>query len=316
MEGKISKICFIIGLVLGHNAFGYIYQLTADSKIINPQTQQRQLVVCLGDYHLKTHPANKDQRLYIESLLKRSVGKKVKFIVEDLSSVNNDGRMICCNFGINCAEGVLGQLANKARALTVAVDNVEYRYCRVAGIGPLLNNLRANPQSFRSSATIFVTSLYKEIIDEIEKIKKYNDGKLLNNLYKQAVNGVHTALLKMDFTKKRTVAEYCTQLQRKSYRQELENICIFDSALIDMNIMHAIATSPDVPLIFVLAGGSHAEQVSSMLKKMGYESLLKTSVATKPMVTKALNSDNASALAKSHPDPIDMAIIERLIEKI
>jgi hypothetical protein len=239
------------------------------------------------------------------------VGKKIKFIVEDLSSVNNDGRQICCNFGINCSEGVLGQLANKARSLGVPVDNIEYRYCRVATVGPLLNNIAANPQSFRSSATIAMASLYKEVIDEIEKIKKYNDGKVLNNVYKRAVNTVHAILSKMDFSNKRTVAEYCTLLQRKQYRQELEKLCIFDSTLIDMNIMHSIAASVDTQLIVVLAGGSHTEQVSAMLQKMGYESLLQTSVTTKPMVTKALNSDNASASTEMHPEPLDMKIIEQ-----
>lgn len=316
MKKVIEKSCFVIALLSSHVAFSYIYVAGVDGKVINTHTQERQLVVGLGDYHLKSHPANKDQRLYIESLLKRCIGKKVKFIVEDLSSVNNDGRMICCNFSVNCSEGILGQLANKARSLGVAVDNIEYRYCRVAGIGPLLNNLKANPQAFRSSATILMTSLYKEIVDEIEKIKKYNDGKLLNNLYKRAVSSVHTALLKMDFTKKKTVAEYCTQLQRKQYRQELEKLCIFDSALIDMNIMHAIAASPEVPVIFVLAGGSHIEQVSSMLQKAGYESLLKTSVTTKPMVTKALNSDTVSSVTGLHPEPVDLAIIEKFMEKI
>lgn len=310
---NIGKSCLIIILLSGRASFGYIYQLTTSGKIIDKRTQQRQLVVCLGDYHFKSHPANKDQKIYVEQLIRRCTGKKVKFIVEDLSSVNNDGRMICCNFGINCSEGVLGQLANKARSLGVAVDNIEYRYCRVAGIGPLLNNIKAHPQSFRSSSTIFMTSLYKEVIDEIEKIKKYDDGKLLNDTYRRAVHLVHGALSKMDFNNKKSVAEYCIQLQRKQYRQELEKLCIFDSALIDMNIIHSIVASPDVPLIFVFAGGSHIEQVSSLLQKMGYESLLKTSVTSKPVVTKALNSDSSSALTELHPEPIDMKIIDQFM---
>src|SRR6266404_2206664 len=189
MKNILGIACIIV--LFSGNVFGYCYQVTADSKIVNKSTQAWQLVVCCGDYHLKTHPANKDQLIYIESLLKRFKGKKVKCIVEDLSSVNNDGRMVCCNFGINCSEGVLGQLANKARACGIAVDNVEYRYCRVAGIGPLLSNIKAHPQTFRSSATISMTSLHKEVMDEIEKIKKYNDGKLLNDCYKHAASSVH-----------------------------------------------------------------------------------------------------------------------------
>lgn len=303
---KMIGCCLILLLFSWTAVFGYFYQVAVAA-------DEQQLVICLGDYHLKCHPANKAQRLYIEALLQKCVGKKVKFIVEDLSSVNNDGRMVCCNFGMSCSEGVLGQLANKARALGIAVDNVEYRYCRVAGIGPLLNNLKVHPHDVRSSATIVLGALYKEVLDEIEKIRKYNDGKVLNSFYKRAIAAVHTALLKTGFNNKITVAQYCAQLLQKQYRQELEKLCIFDSALIDMNIMHSIATS-DAAIVFVCAGGSHVEQVHSMLQKVGHKSLLKTSVITAPTVKKLLNSDSADISAETYPEPIDITIIEQFIK--
>jgi hypothetical protein len=313
---KVIQHCFIIAALLSSNSgFGYFYHVCVMRKVVNKSTNTQQLVLCLGDYHLKSHPANGSQRVYIESLLKRCVTLKSKLIVEDLSSVNNDGRMVCCNFGINCSEGVLGQLANKARSLGVAVDNVEYRYCRVAGVGPLLTNIQTNPHSFRSSATIATSSLHKEVVDEIEKIKKYNDGKILNDLYKRTTGTVQSALSKIGFNGKATVADYCTPLQRKQYRQELEKLCIFDSALIDMNIMHSIAACPDTPFIFVIAGGSHVEQVSSVLKRMGYESVLKISGITAPGLKKVLNSDATTVPSDIHPEPIDITILDKFIRK-
>jgi hypothetical protein len=170
---------------MANNSFGYFYSLYV-KKIVNKKGLP-QLIILLADYHDKTHAANKEQRIYLESLLKKCSNKKVKLIVEDLSSANNDGRMICCNFGINCAQGVLSNLANKARSLGIVVDNVEYRYCRVAAIGPLINNNTADPHSFRSCTGITITALHKEIMDEMEKIKKYNDGKKLNDYYKRIV---------------------------------------------------------------------------------------------------------------------------------
>ncbi len=311
---KVIQHCFIIAaLLLSNSGFGYFYHVCVMRKVVNKSTNAQQLVLCLGDYHLKSHPANSSQRVYVESLLKRCVALKSKLIVEDLSSVNNDGRMVCCNFGINCSEGVLGQLANKARSWGVVVDNVEYRYCRVAGVGPLLTNIRANPHSFRSSATIAISSLHKEVADEIEKIKKYNDGKVLNDLYKRTTGTVQSALSKTGLSGKATVADYCTPLQRKQYRQELEKLCIFDSALIDMNIMHSIAVSPNTPLIFVIAGGSHVEQVSSVLKRMGYESVLKTSGITASGLKKVLNSDTTTVPSDIHPEPIDITILDKFI---
>lgn len=313
--GKIIRSSLFMAILLvSYDGLAYSYKLDILGAKINKSTKKRQLIVGFYDYHLKTHPINKNHRMYIESLLKRFLVGKGKLIVEDLGSVNNDGKMICCNFGINSAEGVLGQLANKARSLGVKVDNIEYRYCRVAGIGPLLNNLQAHPHSFRSSATINTASLHKEVVDEIEKIKKYNDGKLLNDYYKRTVNVIGAALLKINFKDKGTIADYCKTLQSKHYRQELEKLCIFDSALIDMNIMHAITSSPDEPLIFVIAGGSHIEHVSSLLKRIGYESLLQTSTPAVSGLKKVLNSDSSITSCDVHPQPIDLTIIEKFIQ--
>lgn len=280
-------------LLMANNSFGYFYSLSI-KKIIN-KNGLLQLIVLLADYHDKKHIANKAQRKYLESLLKRCSKNKVKLIVEDLSSINNDGRMICCNFGINCAEGVLSNLANKARSLGIAVDNVEYRYCRVAGIGPLINNAHSDPHSFKSSSGITLFSLYKEIIDEMEKIKKYNDGKKLNDYYKRAVAHVRAHLSKMNIggaDRNKTVAHYCAQLRSNTYRKKLEDLCIFDSAFIDSNVMHSIMCC-DMPIIFVVAGGSHITQVNKLLEKIGYESVF--------------------AIPDNNQEPIDITVLDKFV---
>src|SRR5207244_3776374 len=97
--------------------------------------------------------------------------------------------------------------------------------------------------------------------------------KKLNKFYKRAVTDVHSALAKMKLCcadQKRTVANHYAGLKRDIYRQQLEKLCIFDSALIDSNIMHSIACC-DASIIFVVAGGSHIQQVQELLKKIGYE---------------------------------------------
>src|SRR3990172_6052959 len=281
MKNIVWGSIVIMALLLCNNVFGYFYHGCVAKKTIHKHTQY---IILLADYHDKTHPANKNQRMHLELLLKRCAGLKGKLVVEDLSSMNNDGRMICCNYGINCSEGMLGQLAHKARELGIAVDNVEFRYCRVAGIGPLLNNIQANPFSLRSSATITALSLHNEVIDELEKIKKYDDGKQLNKVYRKTVAAVRDMLVKMRLCadQKCTVAHYCAQLQPKRYRQELEKLCIFDSSLIDMNILHSIVTCPTTPFIFVVAGGSHVEQVIAVLKCIGYEIIFATPLEKVP----------------------------------
>lgn len=301
MKNYLKNSIVIIITFLSYSCFGYCYEIFVDSKT-NKSTQKRQLVIAFADYHLKSHPANKKQRAYIESLLQRCAATKGKLIVEDLSSANNDGKMICCRFGVNCSEGVLGQLADKARSWGIEVDNVEYRYCRVASIGPLLNNLEKDPCSIKSTSAINMVALYEEVMDEIKKIKKYDDGKFLNNLYKHAIAKVEAALLKMGFNNDMTVADYCKSLSCKQYRQELEKLCIFDSALIDMHIMHAIALCPDDSFIFIIAGGSHVEQVNTFLRRMGYTSLLKK-----------VSHSTIKMRANIHPQPVDITIINKFI---
>jgi hypothetical protein len=290
----VRNVFIIIFLLIANNSFGYFYYALVKRGI--NKNGLPQLIIFLADYHDKKHIANKNQRTYLESLLKKCRKHKVKLIVEDLSSVNNDGRMICCNFGINSADGVLSNLANKARSLGIAVDNVEYRYCRVAGIGPLINNTDADPHSFKSSCGITLFSLYKEILDEIEKIKKYNDGKKLNDYYKRAIAHVRAHLSKMNIGvagRNKTVAHYCAQLRSNTYRKKLENLCIFDSALIDSNVMHSIMCC-DMPLIFVVAGGSHIMQVNKLLEKMGYESVF--------------------IIPDNNQQPIDITVLNKFIE--
>lgn len=296
-SSSLSSISVII-LLTGSTAGGYFYNFCVDKKVIDKKTNKCQMVIGLFDYHDKAHPVNKDQRDYLNVLLKKCVAMKAKLIVEDLSSVNNEGRMIYAHCSANSSQGILGQLASKARALGVMVDNVEYRYCRVAGIGPLLNNLTLNPHSVKSAGVIAAGSLYDEVINEIEKIKKYDDGKVLNNIYKRTLADVLRDLshCAFDAHKKRTIACYCSNLGRTQYRQELERLCIFDSALIDMNIMHSIVSAPDAPIIFVVAGGSHIEHVSSILKRIGYKTVFASSQSPYNI-----------------PLPIDVSILDKFI---
>jgi len=306
MNNPLRSSILIAVVLLTNNTFGYFYHGRVMKRA---KGGRQQYIILLCDYHDKVHPANKTQRVLLEQFLQRCAIAKGKLIVEDLSSVNNDGRMICCNYGINSCEGVLGHLANKARELGICVDNVEYRYCRVAGIGPLLNNIRSNPHSFRSSTAITTIALYQEVLDEIEKIKKYDDGKKLNAFYKRTITEVCGMLSKMGLHtthKKNTIAHYCSTLESGNYRQQLENLCIFDSALIDLNIMHSIA-SCDRSLILVVAGGSHIEQVSKLLQKMGYQSLFTTSISSSK---KTIHSDSAS---ETCPQPIDISVLDTFI---
>ena len=156
--------------------------------------------------------------------------------------------------------------------------------------------------------------MHKEVVDEIEKIKKYDDGRELNGLYKRTAATVLNALSKVAFNTQATIAHYSGKLPQKEYRQELEKLCIFDSALIDMKIMHSIAASPEAPFIFVAAGGSHIEQMSAMLNKMGYESIFATPQVAPFTIKKIVNAGAANGSSDNAPQPVDITLIDRFIK--
>ena len=73
---------------------------------------------------------------------------------------------------------------------------------------------------------------------------------------------------------KQTVAHYCASIFKNNYVKQLEKLCIFDSPLIDIKIMHSILSSPDKSMIIVAAGGSHIEKMNEFLASMGYKKII------------------------------------------
>jgi hypothetical protein len=81
-----------------------------------------------------------------------------------------------------------------------------------------------------------------------------------------------------------------------------------------MNIVHAIKRCTHEPLVLVFAGGSHIDQISSLVESLGCKILLKTSAATVPALKKVLNSENVSTISSGmHPQPLDMHLLDTFI---
>lgn len=274
-----------------------------------------QLVIGVGDYHDKEHPANSDQRIYLESLLKKCRSLKSKLIVEDLSSVNSDGKGMCCNFSINARGGVLGKLADAARAECIDVDNVEYRFCRVAGVGPLIHG-NSRQKNTTSAASISMKVLCSEFLEECSHIHNYNDGTEANRFYKKIVDEVFKAFcrLKIDKDASCSIADYCSQFYKHNYVKYLERLCIFDSSLIDAKIMHSILISPEKTVIIIAAGGSHIEKVNSLLEVVGYHKIAipAVTVHSKQIVENSLNAQKSHSRAY-RPLAVNMHVLDQFI---
>jgi len=314
---KYALIRLIISLITMcfYDCCGYFYQIHCKRKEVSPGVFQ--FVIGLGDYHDKNHPSNATQREYFEGLLKRFSPSSIKVIVEDLSSVNSDGRLMCCNYAIKSYGGVLGNLADTVRRMNVDVDNVEYRYCRVASLGPLLMNVHKKVDMPRSSSVIMLRDVRDEIVREIKKVNAYNDGTYLNTLYKEVIVSVERALGQLELGKYEynPVTDYFKTVSKKKYVQELEKLCVFDSPLLDMHMMHSIARSQDKKIIFVVAGGSHVEKVCNYLTHMGYENvaIAGDNAAVYSLLKNTLGSGQQIKKAVVRPEPVDLKVLDVFI---
>lgn len=311
----MKKYCIMLCLCsFVWSCFSYVYQLSVMEKLTNPAHRTAQIVIGIGDYHDKSNSHNAHQRNYLEALIKKCKLLNGKVIVEDLSSINSDGRGFCCNFSINARGGILGKLADFARTQSVDVDNVEYRYCRVAAIGPLLNNSDVLPENFNSSKAITVDAVGKEVRDEIDVVKRYDDGVFLNALYKKVTQDVYKSFnkLKLSQDSQLSIADYCKRFFKNEYVKNLERLCVFDSSLVDMKIIHSIVKSPDKSVIVVAAGGSHIEKMSENLAGIGYKKILlkfPQKMADDVLVVKSsLASENKRSAGE--PPAIDMRILD------
>ena len=306
----------IIGLITGQCS-GFIYQIHVLRRW-SDELQAYQYVVGLSDFHDKSHPVNKSQRKYLEGLFCRYSRKKTKVIVEDLSSANNNGRIHCGRYTINSCGGVLGGLADVLRKMHCDVKNIEYRYCRVAALGPLINNIDARLDAFSSSNTLHIGVLWREIMKAIDDIRSYTDGKILNACYKRTISHVMRAMKRLHFDKNHSysIAQYCARYANKYNRLDrLQTLCTFDSDLLDLKLVHSAIRSGDKSHIIAVAGGTHIKQACAMLQRVGFERVLISRISS-------IQEHNLSRCLGSHivdncfcvkPEPVDLTMLDRIL---
>jgi len=287
----------------------YVYQLSALKK--EDGMGFTQLIIGISDYHDKDHPLNKEQRDYLHSFLKKIDASRFKLIIEDLSSLNNEGKGMCCHYKIHASGGLLGNFADAVRNEHKEVDNVEYRFCRVAGIGPLLNNASMTPKQCISAASISIDMLCNEVFEQISSIACYNDVAYANALYKRIIQEVKTAFnyLKLDRVRRLSIADYCTRFSNQ-YKNMLEKLCIFDSPLIEAKILHSIVVCRK-PMIIVAAGGSHIEKMNTYLQSMGYKNIYTTGISAHKVVESSLGFEKSKHTL--YPKAIDMRLLDQFV---
>lgn len=314
MWNKLVGYVFL-GLFMGNYAF--IYEIKVMRKW-DAERQKYHYFIGLSDFHDKTNHTSPSQLNKLEQLLASVDKKKTKIAIEDLSSHNTQGRKECGHFFINSRGGILGGLADKGKEMGLDVDNVEFRYCRVSSLGPVLNNLASRLENFPSAMHLKVGELVQEVMREIKEIDRYSDGHALNKMYASSVKGVLSSLkaLHLDKDQGLSVADYLAQHSDAKNRLDLlKKLLTFDSSLLDLKLTHAVMQARDKDKVIAIAGGAHIARVCDILSAQGYSAIESTKItfARENDLQKCLGSHIVDGAFCVKPSPIDLHLFEKAL---
>lgn len=313
------KLCYM-GMLLGMvPSFGnaFIYQVDVLKKWDAGRNRYHYVIGC-GDFHDKAHQATQVQQKKIDALLTQCDANNTKVILEDLSCRGSYGRVSCGPFRINSRGGILGGLTDKCQRLGLPVDNIEYRYCRVVSLSPLLKNLQSNPHTFNSTRMTKVSALLNEVHGIMHEVHGYNDGPVLNQQYKKGLHEVKEHINKLRFLNNahNSIAQYLENKTTPANRLGIIKwLLTFDSGLLDLKLAHTVINSLDKEKILIFAGGSHIVRTTQLLQKVGYKKVYSSSVSFNREydLRRCLGSHITRGKFCVKPQPIDLDIVKKFL---
>jgi len=311
---RIIKYCLLLLAMLSMSSRAFIYELIVLRRW-NASFGRYQYFIGLSDFHNKKHQANQVQLRDLVAILKQTPSHMTKIGSEDISSDGSGNRRKNCGrFVVVSRGGILGGLTSKCRELGLDVQNFEYRFCRVASLGPVLNNLTANLESLASVQATPVSALIQEVESVFSQLASYRDGAFLNVLYGRFVRDIRRKMhqLKLYRYADKTVADYLkTMTTPKGRLPLLKDLLTFDSILLDLQMTHSIINMQNKLNFLAIAGGSHIRRVAQLLTKFGYEPVRRT----RPLfvreynINKCLGGHIVQGKYCRRPKPIDIKAI-------
>lgn len=305
--------------VFGVQMNAYLYRdAKGDIKVLrkwNGDTNRYHYWIGFRDFHDKHHKHNPMQRKRIEELLPGHNPEHLLVLVEDLSSPNDMGKLGCSSYFINSRTGILAGLGSFCKKNHVPVQNVEYRYCRVVGLGPIINNIHADPHSFSSTKKLTLEHLTQEVEQAYSDLLLGSSSSEFKNYLISKTTEIHKQMEK--FKKhggaQRTVADYVKAQSSASNRLDLvKNMLTFDGILIGFKLADATIKAPQKEKVVAFAGGTHIDEAYDILQKVGgYEPISDDKETTAPDLAKAINTNGMIA---HKPDPISVELLEHYLK--
>lgn len=298
---------------------GYLYEVKVLRKW-HPHYNRYHYFIGCCDFHDKAHVENEPQRKRIEELLTSADIQDVHVNVEDLSSSKGNG-LIAGSFYINSTTGVLANLGNFCANNNISYDNAEYRYCRVAALGPIINNLNVNPESFPSSSKITVGMLKQEIDKAIKDLSyKINPGnKPFMQEYVSQVKLIKTVMNKLELANYASlgVAEYMNIATTPLNRLDaIKHMLTFDGPLVGFNLVYSVERNFDKKKNIAFAGGTHINEAFDLLQKVaGWEKVSQSSISVfkERDLKKCLGSTIVNGAYCVKPNPISLSLLEHYL---
>lgn len=309
----IIGFCFSI---LANNLCAYGYDIKVLKKW-QPAIKCNHYWVGVCDFHDKAHPANVIQRKKIETTLPSASKNDILVIVEDLSSCNDTGRSGCGPYYINSKTGILAGLGGFCKDNAIPVCNVEYRYCRVVALGPVINNINADPSLFPSTKRMTVSSLLQEIEHAYTHLLLGNAHPGLCAACNDKSRSVQSTVKKLQLSKDhhKTIAEYLADRTTPLNRLDMvKTLLTFDGIFIGLKITDASLKASDKKKVIVFAGGTHINEAYELLQKVGgYEPVTASEIQAGSLISKAI-STNASEHYLSKPQPVSLELLEHYLK--
>ena len=316
----MKVILRFIGLILAVVPLwcnGFIYQISVLKKW-DPQYNKFHYFIGCGDFHDKAHEKTTEQQKQIDALLNQCNAQNTKVILEDLSCKGGKRYGACGTYKINSRGGILGGLTQKCKDLGLPVENIEYRFCRVVALGPVLKNITFPPDKLSSVKGTKVAALLSEINEIVKEIRAYGDGDVLHKIYKQGINESlsHLHRLQLDKNKQMPVSHYLNMYTTSRNKMRIvKRLLTFDSGLLDLKLVHSVVNARDKERVIAFAGGSHIAQVSKLLQQVGYKKVYSThlSYGKEYDLKRCLGSHITAGKFCVKPKPVNLDVLKKFL---
>ncbi len=299
-------------------AGGYSYEIKALRKW-HPDYRCYCYWIGVCDFHDKFHKANVSQRKKIEEILPGYNAADLLVLVEDLSSINDQGRLGCGPYYINSHVGILAGLGNFCKEHMIPVQNVEFRYCRVVALGPVINNIHAHPSLFGPTKKMTLAHLVQEIEQLQWDLLLGNFDLAFRELLNQKLLLINAEMKKLNLLREpnKTIAEYLTDTTTPLNRIEMvKTLLTFDGVLIGLKFVDSTLKADYKKKIIAFGGGTHIYEAYEMLQKMG---------GWEPVTHDDMPASKSPSLSKSigaageghyliKPTPISLELLEHYLK--